>query len=224
MQEAAYLYNVQLPARMIPGQKYPVLFTLHGKGSNESNMYGLVEELQEHFIIIGIRGNLILGQGYQYYDLKSLGHPIREQFDQAMAKLEQFIEQVSRDYPIDEGRRYVLGFSQGAILAMSLALVMGDRLKGIVALNGYVPEFVKTEYSLRGTEEVSVFISHGQYDPIFPVAIGHQNADYFSSRTARLMFKLYPSEHSVSPDNQRDMIQWLSADAGLLKQEAEHRD
>ncbi|WP_270168239.1 alpha/beta hydrolase [Paenibacillus sp. SYP-B4298] len=218
MKEAAYLYNVQLPARMHPGQKYPVLFTLHGKGSNESNMYGLVEELQEHFIIIGIRGNLVLGNGYQYYDLKSLGNPIREQFDQAMTKLEQFMEQITQEYPIDEGRRYVLGFSQGAILAMSLALVMGDRLKGIVALNGYVPEFVKTEYSLRSTEEVSVFISHGQFDPIFPVEIGHQNADYFNSRTSRVTFHLYPSEHTVSSDNQRDVIQWLSADAGLQQQ------
>ncbi|MBP1174146.1 putative esterase [Paenibacillus sp. PvR133] len=49
-----------------------------------------------------------------------------------------------------------LGFSQGAILSMLLALTLGNQLKGIVALNGYVPDFVKTEYTLQSTENVSV--------------------------------------------------------------------
>jgi phospholipase/carboxylesterase len=141
----AYQYEVHLPANMDPGKKYPVVFTLHGKGSNERNMFGIVSPLADDFIIIGIRGNLMLGAGYQYYELKSLGNPIREMFDEAVKQLEAFIEYASEKYPIDLGKRYLLGFSQGAILSMSLALTMGDRLKGIVALNGYVPDFVKTE-------------------------------------------------------------------------------
>ena len=65
---------------------------------------------------------------------------------------------------------------------MTLALTMGDQLKGIVALNGYVPDFVKTEYPLRSVKDVSVFVSHGQYDSVFPVRIGHKTASYFKDR------------------------------------------
>jgi phospholipase/carboxylesterase len=196
-------------------KRYPVVFTLHGKGSNERNMFGLVAPLADDFIIIGIRGNMPLGSGYQYYDLKSLGNPIRELFDEAVKQLEAFIQYATEKYPINPDKRYVLGFSQGAILSMTLALTMGEQLKGIVALNGYVPEFVKTEYRLRSIEDVAVFVSHGEFDSVFPVRIGHETAAYFKSQTPLLTFKLYPTDHGVSEENQLDVLNWLKRDAGL---------
>ncbi|WP_331281098.1 alpha/beta hydrolase [Paenibacillus sp. 1-18] len=98
---------------------------------------------------------------------------------------------------------------------MSLALTLGNQLKGIVSLNGYVPDFVKTEYALQSTKDVSVFISHGEYDSVFPVKIGHEAAAYFQTRTSHCTFKIYPTDHGVSPDNQRDVLQWLREDAGV---------
>lgn len=211
-----YHYDIHLPANYDKDKRYPAVFTLHGKGSNEKNMFGLVTPMTDDFIIIGIRGNLPLGAGYQYYDLKSLGNPIREMFDEAVKQLGAFILYATEKYPIDPGKRYLLGFSQGAILSMTLALTMGDQLKGIVALNGYLPDFVKKEYLLRSVKDVSVFISHGEYDSIFPVRIGHETAAYFKDQTQRLTFKLYPSDHSVSEENQLDVLDWLKQDAGLI--------
>lgn len=210
----AYHYDIQLPAHMDPKKKYPTIFTLHGKGSNEKNMVGLVAPVSDDFIIVGIRGNLTLGAGFQYYELKSLGNPIREMFDQSVHQLEAFIDYATAKYPIDVTKRYLLGFSQGAILSMTLALTMGDQLKGIVALNGYVPDFVKTEYPLKSVREVSVFISHGEFDSIFPIRIGHETAAYFENQTSRLTFKTYPTDHGVSEENQRDFVKWLKSDAG----------
>lgn len=212
---SAYEYDIHLPAGMIPGRTYPTIFTLHGKGSNERNMSGLVAPLTGDFITIHIRGDLRLGSGYQYYELKSLGNPIRDLFDQAVQKLEAFIRYATDQYPVDAGRRYMLGFSQGAILSMTLALTMGNRLKGIVALNGYVPEFVKSEYSLQSVEDVSVFLSHGEHDTVFPIRTGHETAAYFASLTSHLTFHTYPTGHAVSEDNQRDLVRWLERDAGV---------
>ncbi|WP_409343994.1 alpha/beta hydrolase [Paenibacillus sp. MBLB4367] len=213
----AYAYDIHVPTDYDPAKRYPAIFTLHGKGSNENNMYGLVAPLSDHFIIVGIRGDLTLGGGYQYYELKSLGNPVREMFDRAVRQLESFIQYATEKYAIDPDKRYLLGFSQGAILSMSLALTMGDRLKGIVALNGYVPGFVKTEYPLQSVENVSVFLSHGEYDSVFPIQIGHETAAYFRSLTQRFTFRTYPSDHGVTEDNQRDFMEWLSEDAAAEK-------
>ncbi|AJY75214.1 alpha/beta hydrolase [Paenibacillus beijingensis] len=208
-----YKYDIHLPEGYDEAKRYPVIFTLHGKGSNERNMFGLVEPLQDRFIIIGIRGDLPLGAGYQYYELKSLGNPIREMFDEAVLKLQAFIDEASAKYAIDASRRYVLGFSQGAILAMTLALTLGDRLKGIVALNGYVPAFVKSEYALRSVEEVSVFISHGEFDRVFPVNIGNETAAYFKALNDRTIFRTYHSGHEVTEANRQDVLNWLLEDS-----------
>lgn len=211
--KSAYHYDIHLPTKYDPNKKYPTIFTLHGKGSDENNMYHLVEPLNEQFIIIGIRGNLKLGMGYQYYELKSLGFPIREMFDLAIQDLESFIDYATEKYPIDSKKRYLLGFSQGAILSMSLALKMGHQLRGIVALNGYVPQFVKTEYPLESVEDVALFISHGEYDRVFPVQIGYETAEYFQKKTSKLTFTVYPSDHGVIEENRNDFIQWLIEDA-----------
>ena len=215
MMDPTYHYDIHFPLNMEPGKRYPTIFTLHGKGSNEKNMFGLVEPLADDFIIVGIRGNLTLGAGFQFYELKSLGNPIRDLFDQAVQQLEAFIHYVTKKHPIDETKRYLLGFSQGAILSMTLALTMGSQLKGIVALNGYVPSFVKTEYTLNNVEDVSMFISHGEFDSVFPVRIGHETANYFRNLTSRLTFNLYPTNHAVSEDNQSDFVSWLSRDSGM---------
>lgn len=211
----SYQYDIQLPTHMDPDKRYATIFTLHGKGSNEKNMFGLAAPVSDDFIIVGIRGNLILGAGFQYYELKSLGNPIREMFDQAVQQLEAFIHYATEKYPIDATKRYLLGFSQGAILSMTLALTMGDQLKGIVALNGYVPDFVKTEYALKSIQDVSVFVSHGEFDSVFPIRIGHETAAYFENQTSRLTFKTYPTDHGVSEENQRDFVNWLKKDAGM---------
>lgn len=213
---STYPYDVHLPVNLEQDKKYPVIFTLHGKGSNERNMYGLVAPLADDFIIIGIRGNLPLGTGYQYYDLKSLGNPIREMFDQAVKELESFIHYATEKYPVDPDKRYLLGFSQGAILSMTLALTMGSQLKGIVALNGYIPDFVKMEYSLRSIKDVSIFTSHGEYDSVFPVRIGHETAAYLQEQTERVTFKLYPTDHGVSEENQLDLLEWIKKDANSI--------
>ena len=64
-----------------------------------------------------------------------------------MDMLQGFIQTVLDKYPIDPNHIYVAGFSQGAILANSLALVLGEKISGIVSMNGYVPEFVVEELS-----------------------------------------------------------------------------
>lgn len=92
-------------------------------------------------------------------------------------------------------------------------------MKGIVALNGYIPEFVKTEYHLKSLEHVSVYIFHGEYDSVFPIHIGHETAAYMKQLTPKFSFVAYPADHGVSVDNQRDFLQWLTQDAGIEAEE-----
>ncbi|MNW14989.1 hypothetical protein D3C71_2133590 [compost metagenome] len=52
-------------------------------------------------------------------------------------------------------------------------------------------------------------MSHGLYDTVFPIRIGEETAAYFAPLTPQLTFKTYPTDHGVSEDNQRDIIEWL---------------
>lgn len=204
-----YHYEIVMPSHLEEGKKYATIFALHGKGSNEQDLLNLLAPLKEQFIIISIRGNMPMGFGFQYYELKSLGNPVREMFDEAMKQLETFIMDATEKYPVDAQQRFLLGFSQGAILSSSLALRMGDKLKGIVALSGYIPDFVKYEYELKSIQDVAIFVSHGQYDSVFPIAIGHETANYLKEKANEVAFHTYPTDHGVSAENARDIMNWL---------------
>lgn len=208
-----YSYEVRLPDNLDPKQKYPVIFAMHGMGSNERDLLALLEGLMSEFIVISIRGNLPQGNGYSYFYIKGIGNPERELFDQAVQQLEHLILDVADKYPIDPNKRYLLGFSQGAILSMTLALTMGEQIKGIVALNGYIPMFVQNEYPIQSIKNMSVFISHGKFDPIFPLQRGDENYDYFRKLCDHVEYKVYSAGHEVTGENIADFTNWLRQDA-----------
>ena len=127
----SYPYHITLPIQMEKDKKYPVIFALHGIGYNEQYMLDLVEDLKEDYILIGIQGDLTYEDGYAYYYLKGYGKSKkRELFDRSVEKLRSFIDFASNHYPIDPNRKYLIGFSQGANLSMTLALSLGDSIGG----------------------------------------------------------------------------------------------
>jgi phospholipase/carboxylesterase len=204
-----YPYQITLPLQMESDKKYPVIFALHGIGYNEQYMLDLVAELKEEYILIGIRGDLTYKEGYAYYYLKGYGNPERELFDSSIEKLKDFIDYASDHYPIDPDRKYLIGFSQGAILSMSLALILGDSIKGIIPMNGYIPQFIKEEYPLKSIDHLSVFLCQGATDPVFPLNIGQENYDYLSEHTSAVKYTIYPTAHEISENNKKDIVAWL---------------
>ncbi|ALC85648.1 esterase [Bacillus sp. FJAT-22090] len=196
-------------------KKYPALFLLHGMGSNENDLVGLVSNLKEKCHIFSIRGPISQPPGYAFFTIEGLGKPHRAVFDQVVQDLQSFIKEITNNHSIDSNKLFLLGFSQGAILTQSLALVMGDKIKGIVALSGYIPSFVKDEYAHQPVNKLNAFISHGEFDNMLPFEWGTASRDYFLEKGASVTFKNYPVSHGVAPENQRDLVTFL--DELLLK-------
>lgn len=209
----SYTYDILYPEQYNPDQKYPVIFAMHGMGSNEKDLPSMLGGVSDKFIIISIRGHLTQGNGFAFFSIKSIGNPDREIFDDSVRNLQDFIQYATEKYPIDPKKRYLLGFSQGSIMSMSLALTMGEEIKGIVALSGYIPSFVKNEYEKKSVAHTSVFISHGEYDPIFPIHIGNETKQYFLDQGSNVTYKTYAAGHEVTPQNVKDLTDWLLRDS-----------
>ncbi|MGG7618091.1 alpha/beta hydrolase [Bacillus coreaensis] len=206
------LYELRKPSYIDPNKKYPAIFVMHGMGSNEQNMLPVVEGLDEKFYIFSIRGPLSQPPGFAYFTIQGYGKPHREVFDQAISQLTNFIDYATATYPVDLEYIYLLGFSQGAILSKTLGLTLGKRIKGIVALSGYIPEFVKEEFSSKPLNQLSLFISHGEYDNVLPYEWGLKSNRFFQALDAKVTFKSYTEGHTVSIKNQEDFINWILAD------------
>ncbi|RKD26769.1 hypothetical protein BEP19_16345 [Ammoniphilus oxalaticus] len=207
-------YKISVPtADSAEKKSYPTLFVLHGIGSNEENALALVEQLKDEFILISIRGFHDREDGYSHYEIQGFGNPNRESFDESVDRLQKTLAYCRKRYAIDPKFQYILGFSQGAALAMTLALREGNRIKGIIALSGYLPPFVKEDDQHESIDQVSVYISHGSYDPLFTMSQAKQNAQFFQNHRARnVRFSSFFARHEITAENEQDYLQWLFDD------------
>lgn len=209
---APMTYELKRPQQADPNKKYPALFMMHGVGCNEQNMLPLASGLEDEFYIFSIRGHLPHPPGYSFFTIERIGKPNREDFEQCIDKITNFINYATEQYNIDSEHLYLLGFSQGAILAKTLGLVLGNHIKGIVALSGYTPRFAMEEYNIKPVTQLSVFISHGQFDNVLPYQWGVESNEFFKKMGANVTLKTYQEGHSVSLQNQQDFTEWLLND------------
>ena len=190
-------------------KKQPALFLLHGMGSNEDDLPQLVKEFESTHHIFSLRGPIVHKPGYAFFLIEEIGKPVRDIFDQIVTHIQAFIREAIFEYNLDPTDITLLGFSQGAILSQTIALTMGEEINKVVALSGYIPTFVKTEYSKRNIEHLSIFISHGDYDYVIPSQWGLDSKEYFEATGAKVTFKTYNEGHGVTPENHRDLVAFL---------------
>lgn len=205
--EAPLVYELRKPKHIDPNQLYPALFLMHGIGSNEQNMLPLVSGLEDKCYIFSIRGPISQAPGFAFFTIEGYGKPHREVFEEAIQRLSSFLDYAAAQYPIDQKQLYLLGFSQGAILSMSLSLVLGSRIKGIVALSGYIPKFLQEEDN--DVSGLAAFVSHGELDQVLPYEWGLEAQEFLKEKGAFVTFRTYSEPHTVSPENQKDYTDWL---------------
>ncbi|WP_342512059.1 dienelactone hydrolase family protein [Sporosarcina sp. FSL K6-1522] len=189
--------------------KQPAIFLLHGMGSHEEDLPQLVQDFKDSHHIFSLRGPIVFEPGYAFFTNEEEGKPVRTVFDKVLVYIQSFIREAIVEFELDEEQIYVLGFSQGAVLAQALALTMGSAIRGVVALSGYVPDFVKTDYQKQPVDHLTMFISHGEYDYVIPPQYGKDSKAYFESLGAKVDFKLYNDGHGVTPENHQDLIAFL---------------
>ena len=190
-------------------EKQSALFLLHGMGSHEGDLPQLVKDFKDTHHIFSLRGPIVHKPGYAFFTIEEEGKPVREVFDKVLVYIQSFIREAIQEFDLDPEHLTVIGFSQGAVLAQALGVTLIPSPHGVVALSGYVPDFVKNEYAIQSVENQHIFISHGDYDYVIPSQSGVESKEYFESLGANVTFKTYADGHGVTPENQQDLVTFI---------------
>lgn len=205
-------YLVREPTVM--NAKPPVLILLHGVGSNEQDLFSFADRIQGEYLVLSLRAPNTLGQGsYAWYQVDfSTGRPVfnKEQEEQSRAMLIHFIEQLGTKRRFDAQRVYLCGFSQGAIMAYSVALTRPDLVHGIAAMSGRLLEEVRPVVK-RGAElqRLSVLITHGTQDGTLPVSHAREADVYLRSIGSMPTLKTYDAGHTINAAMLAELLKWL---------------
>lgn len=198
----------------------PVLILLHGVGSNERDLFSIAGKLPEDFLVLSLRGPYRLGpQRYAWYqvDFKS-GKPAITHDQEAASRelLLDFINQMGERHHFDPQRIFIGGFSQGAVMSLSLGLIHPGLFKGIVAISGRLPEELRAEFApdseLSG---LSAFVAHGTHDRVLTVDYARKVQSFFSDAGAECFYREYNGGHGVSGEMLQDLNEWLNKSIAL---------
>ena len=159
--------------------------------------------------------NRVLRAWYDVSGWVSKDLKLRE-IEAAKREIEHLIQQ-ELDKGIPAENIILMGFSQGAAMAMTTALSSKYPLGGVACLSGY---WIETEpHSTKINTHPSIFIGHGSLDQTTPLAW----CDYLRNRLAVLGVRCEVSigefNHRVDKLNFSHMLQWVGSLLNKLKSE-----
>ena len=207
---------VRQPAAPIAGgPPPPLLVLLHGVGSNESDLFGLAPYLDRRFLIVSARAPVVMGYGaYGWFNIEFTPAGLVADVAQARASLQQlsvFVGELVETYSADPRRVYLLGFSQGAMMSLSLMLSQPEGIAGVVAMSGRLPSEILAEVRDAGAfAGLPVLVTHGTFDQVLPIENGRAIRDALTALPVALTYREYPMAHEVSQESLRDVTAWLT--------------
>jgi phospholipase/carboxylesterase len=200
-----------------PGQgdaPHPSLLLLHGRGTDESDLLPLAAELDPRLFVVSARApHAFPWGGHAWYDLdpRGVGYPEAVTLETSLQRLDRFLNEIVEAYPIDPKRLYVGGFSMGAAMSGTLALLHPERVAGAVMLSGYLPIHAGLPFRPEDAAGHPIFEAHGIYDDVIPVWGGRISRDAFSKTPVELTYREYPIGHQTSYEELQDLSRWLSS-------------
>ncbi len=185
----------------------PLLVLLHGYGSHEGDLFGLVPHLPDEFVVAAVRAPLpppFPTPSHSWFAIEGL-HGDRSAAVTAAA--ERFIEWV--DAATEHETIGLLGFSQGAVVALQALRLQPERFAFAVNLAGYAdPGPLPTDAELARVRP-PVFWGRGARDEVIPAERVAHTALWLPEHV-ELSGRVYPGlTHSVSQDELDDVVAFL---------------
>ena len=208
---------IREPAREMATGPPPLLLLLHGVGSNERDLMGLAPWLDERFFVVSARAPITLGYdayGWFRFEFTPNGPEVSDprEAERSYYLILRFIDELAEAYRIDPDRTYLMGFSQGTIMSLSVALTRPEKVVGVVAISGRFPDAIRPQIAppekLRG---LPILLQHGTEDPVLPVYYGRAAREILDGLPVKLEYHEYRMGHHVTQESLADVSAWLTA-------------
>ena len=196
----AVAYWLVVPASYDPAKKYQVRFQLHGGAMREdSSLRG--------------DGTVRLAGAEQIYIMPAAWNLAPWWSDVQVGSLRAILEDVKREYNVDENRVVVSGVSDGGTGAFYLAMRDTTPYAAFLPLNGYVLVLRNPDLEIRGSlflnnlRNKPLYIVNGGKDPLYPIAAVEPSVGFLNEAGVPIAYRPRPDAgHDTSwwPDLKDD--------------------
>jgi phospholipase/carboxylesterase len=207
----------------------------HGRGTDERDLYGLLDALDPERSLLGVtpgapldaadvaaRSTLPVGPGGRHwYAVHRVGHPEPETFALAYEHLSSFLDDLLDRRGIGWERTVIGGFSMGAVMSYAVGLGAGrPRPAGILALSGFVPTVEGWRAELETRSGLPALVHHGRADPVIGVEFGRAAAKLLADGGLDIDYVESEAGHWVPPELAPRLRSFVAATIGAAESPA----
>ena len=151
--------------------------------------------------------------GYSWFDLLPDMTPDLAGVQASRDALEGLIDHVLADLAIPSERLFLLGFSQGCLMALEVALKSPRAFAGVIAISGWVAGV--EDYPAAFGSAISaqhVLMTHGKTDQTLPIALVRPQAQRLKQLGVDLDWREYAKDHTLDQQQEvADIRTWVRA-------------
>jgi predicted esterase len=181
---------------------------LHGRGASAEDILGLAAE----FGVEDVAYLAPQAAGHSWYPYSFLTPMAQNEpgLSSALGVISALLEHL-RQHGLEADRVLLMGFSQGACLALEFAARHARRYAGVAAFSGGLIGPPGTPRAYPGTfDGTPVFLGCSDIDAHIPVARVHESAGVFRGMGAAVDERIYPGMgHTVNADEIAAVRGWL---------------
>jgi phospholipase/carboxylesterase len=124
--------------------------------------------------------------------------------------LRDFLQAAESRYPIDRNKLLVLGFSQGGVMAYTLALSEPGRFAALIALSTWLPAEMLAHVDDRSAlQQLPTLIQHGSRDEMVAADRARRSVELLREQRVPLTYREYEMGHEINSQSLTDLVQWL---------------
>lgn len=221
MQDRAFALHhlIRLPLRPQNSEGAPLLLLLHGFAQNEDAMHRLAPMLDERFCVVSVRAPIELGvEKYAWARARFTPDGPEDDagdFETSRSALLRFLDELLAAYDLDAERVYLMGFSQGASLALGLAMSQAERFAGAVATSGKLLEqYLEAADPPAALNDLPILMAHGSHDRLVPIRRARRDHEVLADLPVDLTYREYPMDHEMSFESLGGAAAWLKERLG----------
>lgn len=174
------------------------LILIHGRGGSALDILGIAKELDiDDFYITALQATNGSWYPYSFMADEATNEPW---LASAVSRVTQLITETSQKIPLEH--IYLLGFSQGACLALEVATRHAQQYGGIIAFSGgLIGSRIDMKKYSGNFHGAKVFIGNSDIDPHVPLERSQQSKKVMEKLGADVTLKVYPGmSHSINRD------------------------
>lgn len=206
-----------LVALVAPGDvDAPVIVLLHGRGSDEHDLFPLGRELHPGATVVSVRAPFDAarwgyGSGWAWYRFIGGTTPEPDSFTAGQEALAALLADLPRRLGRDLAAHSMVlgGFSQGGTSALAFALRNPGRVGSVLVFSGFLADHPSVTLGASSLEQLRIWWGHGTADGAIPFKHAEAGWQALTAAGGHLTRATYPMGHSISALELAEAAKWV---------------